>query len=359
MRSRPSAARVLLALSLAMAALGTFAAWRHGVTAGLRSEAARLADGSEARGLVGHWAAPRSGRYRLRISGRAAAEVSLDGRVVLTSSPAGETEGAAGTPVRAKVELALESGVHLLAVRWAGVEAEQPRILVGFEGEALRPLDEGPLFRARPSAFVLWLIGVRHTLWIAAAFLLAGAFLLRAGLRLPQPGVLGRLTPTLRATRTHSLATFGALALVLTYGAALRLEALVSGYWGPQAPAWARGVAVAVQPLRPGSFHWPLLEDPYKGGDPGAYIRYASDGGGFYEARVREPVFVFATRLGMALAGGERVGVSLASTFFSTLLLALTFLLGCVCLLALGRPGRGAGAGRRETGDRMGCRRMA
>jgi hypothetical protein len=48
----------------------------------------------------------------------------------------------------------------------------------------------------------------------------------------------------------------------------------------------------------------------------------------FYEGRAREPAFVFATKLGLWMAGGQDIAVSIVSGVSSTLLVPATFLLG-------------------------------
>jgi 4-amino-4-deoxy-L-arabinose transferase-like glycosyltransferase len=55
----------------------------------------------------------------------------------------------------------------------------------------------------------------------------------------------------------------------------------------------------------------------------------------FYQARVREPMFVYATRLGLRLADDNEIGVGIASAAFSTLTVGAIYLLGA---FAFGRP---------------------
>ena len=63
-------------------------------------------------------------------------------------------------------------------------------------------------------------------------------------------------------------------------------------------------------------------------GDPFSYLRYAREMVGFYDAHVREPLFVFATRVCLGLPSQQDVAVGCASAFFSTLAVPAVFLLG-------------------------------
>jgi 4-amino-4-deoxy-L-arabinose transferase-like glycosyltransferase len=117
-----------------------------------------------------------------------------------------------------------------------------------------------------------------------------------------------------------------ALLVVLVAGA-LRFEALVTRYWQAQdAPAWALRARDVVATLHP-RFGFVRETNPYTG-DPFAYMGHARAMRGFYDAHVREPLFVAAARLGIRLAGGRDIGLNFTSAFFGTLLVAATFLLG-------------------------------
>ncbi|HET7292094.1 MAG TPA: glycosyltransferase family 39 protein [Vicinamibacteria bacterium] len=116
-------------------------------------------------------------------------------------------------------------------------------------------------------------------------------------------------------------------ALVVLYAAALRTEALIVRYGGDALPRWARGLEAPLRALHPGRLRFKPMERRYVG-DPGAYLRHAREMEGFYDARFREPFFVFAAKLGVRLCGGRDLGISLASSVFSTLAVAATFALG-------------------------------
>lgn len=118
-----------------------------------------------------------------------------------------------------------------------------------------------------------------------------------------------------------------AVAAVTLYGGALRFEALVARYWAAQAaPGWALESAEAISRLHPRALRWFTKPNPYAG-DPFGYLQYAREQRGFYDAHVREPLFVASARLGLFVADDADIGLNLASAFFGTLLVPATFLL--------------------------------
>jgi 4-amino-4-deoxy-L-arabinose transferase-like glycosyltransferase len=124
-----------------------------------------------------------------------------------------------------------------------------------------------------------------------------------------------------------------ALALGITaYGAALRLDALVEKYGPVDHPGWVRVLvhvaASAGAALRPFALGWPPIDHPYVGGDPINYLKYAREMRGFYQAHLREPVFLALTRAFLWLLSNQDVAVSFASLAGSVLAIAGTYLLG-------------------------------
>ena len=121
------------------------------------------------------------------------------------------------------------------------------------------------------------------------------------------------------------------LTCILLYAALLRLDALFKSYGPYDEPRWLasiqRPVAAAASALTPG---WPWARDPqpYVGGDPINYLKYAREMRTFYAAHSREPGFPAATRLGLILSNDADVGVSITSITFALLSLAATYLLG-------------------------------
>ena len=133
-----------------------------------------------------------------------------------------------------------------------------------------------------------------------------------------------------RPTR-RSVLVAAALALVLGYGALLRLHALFDSYGPYTKPGWLAAIQPAVQHLHaaigPG-WPWPHYDQPYVGSDPFNYLKFAREMERFYQPHVREPVFLVAVKTALWLSGGADVGISLASIAFSLLLAVATFLLG-------------------------------
>ena len=129
--------------------------------------------------------------------------------------------------------------------------------------------------------------------------------------------------------RAHTLVVPILLTAVVTYGAFLRCDALFERF-GPFArPGWVvslqHGVHMIRAPLVPRHWKW---DKASIGGDPVAYLRFAREMRSFYQAHVREPVFLAATRRWLIATANEDVGVSLSSVSFSILTLIATYLLG-------------------------------
>ena len=122
------------------------------------------------------------------------------------------------------------------------------------------------------------------------------------------------------------------IGLVLAYGSTLRLDALFRSYGPYDHPGWFVGlqetVAASAGAVVPSSWNWPRREADYDEADPANYLAFAREMRSFYQAHVREPVFLAATRAWLGLTGGLDVSVSLASVSFSLLLVLATYLLG-------------------------------
>src|SRR5438105_12441810 len=104
-------------------------------------------------------------------------------------------------------------------------------------------------------------------------------------------------------TVTARIRRWAPAALALTicaYAALLRLEPIAARYGPFDHPAWLRVIATRVAPLaahvRPASFQWARVPKPYAGGDPISYLRFAREMTSFYQAHVREPLFLALTR---------------------------------------------------------------
>jgi hypothetical protein len=135
--------------------------------------------------------------------------------------------------------------------------------------------------------------------------------------------------------------TFAAVALLITiYAGLLRLDALVAKYGQLDHPRWAalvtRDIAAIGRQLRPYDRGWSREARPYEGGDPINYLRFAREMTGFYQAHVREPVFLALTRAFLWLLSNQDVAVSFASALGSTLAVLGTYL---VAAGLMPRPG--------------------
>ena len=272
------------------------------------------------------WLATTSEPIRLRVVGDGAVVVRADGRDVCAG------------PCRSHDVIQLEGSPREIEIEWTPPDDAQGRLRVQWappRGE-FRSLDDAWLFPARPSttgqalvrsapATALAAVGA----WVLLLVLIAWRVFARNRAAVLRFAAQARASIVALATPSASRrAAFVLATLVVLYGAALRLEALRGGYWGAAAPHWVAQVADLARHLRPETFLWPRIDRPYDGGDPSAYLRYGREMRSLYEPRVREPVFVLATKIGLLLAHGRDVGVSVASTFFSVLALILTYALG-------------------------------
>ena len=253
----------------------------------------------------GYWRVPRSGPCILLLRGSEAARVWLDD-VLLFERDGTET-------YRDERTLVLERGPHLLR---ADFRPRGPlplfKLFLTSTGSP-QPAEGGDFSPPYRSLAASWLLaaagaslGVAVVSWGLCLLWAAFAFRHR------------RSVPILLAT------------LVVLYGGALRLEAVVREHWGMDAPSWARRAAAVATPLRPGAMKLLPVRNPFTG-DPHGYLAFARDMEHFYGAHFREPMFILATKAGLAAAGGADVGISLATAVFSTLMVWATYLLGSFC----------------------------
>jgi hypothetical protein len=263
----------------------------------------------------GHWHVPRTGVYDLQLRSSAAAVLSVDGQVVLARRADARSRGRT-------VTLPLAAGAHSLGITYEGPgRPAQLRLVWGPEDGPLRPVGERSLWPHAPSRTDRARAGAARAVRVAAAVAgVAAVALLAARWRQAARDAGARRLPAfaLRAA---------AVALVVAYAGALRFEALVTRYWYDRAPPRAQVLAAHLSSLHPRSLFWWPEEDRY-GADPFAYLRFAREMRGFYDAHVREPVHVAATRAGLVLTGGQDIGVSFASAAFSTATVGATYLLG-------------------------------
>jgi hypothetical protein len=133
-------------------------------------------------------------------------------------------------------------------------------------------------------------------------------------------------------TRIKSLAPILLLILITAHGATLRLDSFVQKYGPLEHPSWARALthdaAAAAPGLRPAAYRWYHVDRPYEGGDPINYIKFAREMRSFYQAHVREPMFLALTRGFLWLLSNQDAAVSFASATGSLLTLIAAYLLG-------------------------------
>jgi hypothetical protein len=125
--------------------------------------------------------------------------------------------------------------------------------------------------------------------------------------------------------------TLIALAAITLFGGLLRLDAVTVRYGWMDHPAWAVRIEQRLLPvskaLRPAA-PWSRVDQPYVGGDPINYLRFAREMRHFYQAHVREPVFLALTRMMLWLMHDSDIGVSYASWLAGTLAIVAAYLLG-------------------------------
>ena len=251
----------------------------------------------------GLWWVKTGGLHVLTLKGRAAAEVWLDGSLVFREK--------GGPRPREQIRVDLARGLHALRADFPA-----PGRLPVFKLTLTTEAGEPPrgVFPDRPAG---WTQGILPILTV-----LRGAFLPTLALALLSLVYALRLgAPTRRALFA---------ALLMLYAGSLRLESVVRQCWGLEAPTWARWVTAVVTEIRPNALKLPPEEHPYAG-DPGGYLRYARAMERFYDAHVREPLFVAATKAGLALSSGADIGISLTSAAFSTLMVLALYFLGVAC----------------------------
>jgi 4-amino-4-deoxy-L-arabinose transferase-like glycosyltransferase len=127
-------------------------------------------------------------------------------------------------------------------------------------------------------------------------------------------------------------ATILAITAITLFGALLRLDALTVKYGWLDHPAWAVRLEQALLPVsssvRPAGAPWARVDQPYVRGDPINYLRFAREMRHFYQAHVREPVFLSLTRGMLWVMRDSDIAVSYASALAGTLAIVATYLLG-------------------------------
>lgn len=241
----------------------------------------------------GFWRVRESGPHEVRVRAHGAAEVRVDGTVVASVEEGARGRGA-GRPVP------LEAGVHAVQVDYRpGTQPPFLKVLAGRSGAALRPFEAEDVYPQRPSAGrlradrgVALLGGLALLAWVGVAA--AGFTAARSWQRATDRPL--REWPPLRVPYLVPVLLAG----ITAWGAALRAQAVV---------------------------HRAQEGRPYDG-DPYTYLQFAREMRGFYDAHVREPVFVAATKAGLAATGQRDAGISLTSAVFSALTVPATYVMG-------------------------------
>ena len=302
--------------------------------------AAGVPDGAVGIRWSGYWAvvAPGVHQVLLRADGEATFEIEHQGRTQQVVSRGLDTPPAA---------VLLEPGLHRLQLTYE--RATEPSVLrfgVAAPGRSARPLDAASLYpsvpgpglqsRQRIGRLAWWLTLLAWLAWAAALVWprMQSAWRPDAGEAAGWRASLARLRRSVDATpaRTRRIVTVVVLLAVIAVAALLRADALLRKYGPLTSPAWVSSTQGAVLDaagvLRPDALRWNREPAPYVGGDPINYLKFAREMRSFYQAHVREPVFLAATRAWLVLLDGQDVAVSFASATFSLLLVPATFLLG-------------------------------
>ena len=251
-----------------------------------------------------------------------------------------------GDPVRRTIELA--PGFHTILIRY-DVDPRTPRLTVAAAptGQRLRPLAEAelkPRLPRRPGLRAATSAARVAFGWLALAGLV---WALRDTLR-PVIERWSRRRPAPPAVNASSsrpftwsrIAAWSMLAVILLYGALLRLDAITERYGDVSSPGWVRALQTRTiagpSTIRPTSVVWdreglyPHKDAPstHYRSDPYTYLEGARTLTSLYMAQWREPLFLFVTKQMLRLFDGQDVAVSFASFAGSMLAIWFTYLLG-------------------------------
>ena len=215
---------------------------------------------------------------------------------------------------RVRGSSAVSAGPHRIEVEYRQ-RSEPPFLRVSWaQGGDLHPMAAEDLFPAPP--------GTTARILSHAARLLA-----RLGTWASLVVLGGALAAVWRTPRGREAAAIVIPVALLVVAAALRFEVLTGKTWAADhAPSWAVAAQHRIAEWHP-SWIVEKSEHPYLG-DPWSYIRLGREMQHFYDASIREPMFVYATRFFLGLLGGRDIAVAFCSAAFSVLLVLATYLLG-------------------------------
>ena len=244
--------------------------------------------------VSGFWMRAKSAEVEMRVVSDGAASLSVDGNLVAEREARGSGRMGSG-------RVRLGAGAHRFEMRFEPEGLAQLRgVVVDEHGAAnldptfLRPPSRSEYLAERSSRLLVRL---------AAAFLAMAlvALLLSPGAWRPALAIVG-------------------------FAALRRLEALIGRFGGDLPGVVARNLVFLANALRPDTWTWEKEIVPYAGGDPVRYIEFAREMSGFFDAHVREPLFVAWSRLFIVDLGFGDLGISIASGIASCALVAATFL---------------------------------
>jgi hypothetical protein len=273
---------------------------------------------------AGVWHVDRAGAYDLFLGADDAAVLRVDGEVVL------ERGAAVGFPTTS-VSRELTAGPHQIEIDYEQ-RAGGMFLNAGWapRGGARKSFGRALLFPVAPTPRQRRTNAIIDGAWyvVVVAWLLTMGIALRfvwrriSGSQWLRPGW---------ARWGRWLAPAAAVVIVIV-AAALRFETICIMYGPFDRPAWLfeleAHTRAPIAALRPVNLYVGAVEHPYAGGDPINYLRFAREMSSFYDAHVREPVFVASTKLWLMAVEDQSVAVSLASAMFSTLAVWVTYLLG-------------------------------
>ena len=276
----------------------------------------------------GVWEIRAGGLYDLALESRGRSAWRIDGVIAAEAS----------SDRSAHRTVWLDAGFHPIVVVYQA-DDDQPNISVAAapQGDPPHPLAVAALKPRPPTHPRLRAMGAALRTLLGWAIAVAAVFLLRKTIatlasrwRLQMPGWTSRVLPA---------AVWLVLGAIVVHGALLRIDA-ITGRYGVSSPRWLAAIQTrTVAPpasIRPAAIVWdpePLF--PHKDApathyrsDPYVYLDAARHMRSFYTAHFREPLFPFITKIFLWMLSDQDVAVSVASTFFSTLAIVLTYLVG-------------------------------
>jgi hypothetical protein len=287
----------------------------------------------------GVWFVDEPGAYTIYLGADDWARASVDGQPVGERSrergygTIGFTRTLSAGPHTIDLQYEQQGGGAFLNAGWSR------------DGGGFRPFSSAEIFPSPAARSWRWL--ERVLWWLAAAGALLGTPLVWREMRRAWHWTRAperRNAAWWKAAAVQSSAALArrprllegmALAVILTLGLLLRLDAILVRYGPFDHPVWlaetdAHATDRIERWLRPQSFSWAKIPVPYVGGDPINYLRFGRDMRSFYAAHVREPMFPAAVHVWLWLTGDVDVGLSFASATFSFLAIVATWWLGRV-----------------------------